>query len=40
MTGEWEEIKEPPKPTTAVTAALVAHGPMLPAAATTAYLLA
>jgi hypothetical protein len=30
MTGEWEEIKEPPKPTTAVTAALVTHGPMIP----------
>jgi hypothetical protein len=30
MSSDWEEIKEPPSPTAAVTAALLTHGPLIP----------
>lgn len=30
MSADWEDIKEPPKPTAVVTAALVTHGPLIP----------
>lgn len=30
MSADWEDIKEPPKPTAVVTAAQVTHGPLIP----------